>query len=108
MPVLEALLSIGEKCLVGINGFFGERLTNIAVSNGLEVVPVEAEWGNHCCQQILTMPSGDIRMQAAALVVHLETSTTIVNPIQEIGQHLQTPWCSLYRRCRFISGWHAI
>jgi alanine-glyoxylate transaminase / serine-glyoxylate transaminase / serine-pyruvate transaminase len=82
---IGSALSIGEKCLVGINGFFGERLTNIAVSNGLDVVPVEAEWGS----PLLPADFDDAFRRhpdaRAALVVHLETSTTIVNPIQEIG-----------------------
>lgn len=75
----------GEKILVGLNGFFGDRLKAIAESYGLEVVPVMAEWGKP-----LSATDFEAAYQAhpdarGAAVVHLETSTTIVNPIEEIG-----------------------
>jgi alanine-glyoxylate transaminase / serine-glyoxylate transaminase / serine-pyruvate transaminase len=79
-------LSPGEKCLVGINGFFGERLAAIARSYGLEVIPIEAEWGqplNPTDFADAFRRHGDVK---AAVAVHLETSTTIVNPIEEIAR----------------------
>jgi alanine-glyoxylate transaminase / serine-glyoxylate transaminase / serine-pyruvate transaminase len=82
---IGSALSSGEKCLVGINGFFGERLTHIAVSYGLEVIPVDAEWGKPLQPADFEDAFRRHPDARAAMVVHLETSTTIVNPIQEIG-----------------------
>lgn len=83
---IGSALSSGEKCLVGINGFFGERLAALAASYGLEVLPVMAKWGEPLLPadfEDAFRRHSDIK---AAIVVHLETSTTIVNPIEEIGE----------------------
>jgi alanine-glyoxylate transaminase/serine-glyoxylate transaminase/serine-pyruvate transaminase len=83
---LGSALSSGEVILVGINGFFGERLRAIAEGYGLQVVPVERPWGvpfqaSDFAAALDAYP--DARLIA---VVHLETSTAIVNPVAEIGQ----------------------
>lgn len=82
---LGSALSTGEKLLVGVNGFFGERLVTIAQAYGLQVVPIQAEWG-------LPLRAADFVEgfrkhpdAVAAAAVHLETSTTVVNPVEEIG-----------------------
>jgi alanine-glyoxylate transaminase/serine-glyoxylate transaminase/serine-pyruvate transaminase len=82
---LGSCLSTGEEILVGVNGWFGERLATIAENYGLQVIPVSAEWGQ-------PLDPADFRRAfeahphaRLAAVVHLETSTTIVNPIEEIG-----------------------
>lgn len=83
---LGSTLSSGEKILVGINGFFGERLQSIAEGYGLKVVPVERPLGEPL-QASDFAAALDAHPEARMIaVVHLETSTTIVNPIAEIGQ----------------------
>lgn len=82
---IGSALSSGEKLLVGVNGFFGDRLQAIAEGYGLGVIPVTAEWG-----QALRAEDFDAAFRAhpevsAAAVVHLETSTTVINPIETIG-----------------------
>jgi alanine-glyoxylate transaminase/serine-glyoxylate transaminase/serine-pyruvate transaminase len=76
----------GGKMLIGINGFFGERLKAIAENYNIEVLPVTAELGQPLrpadFEAALRKHSG-IKAVAA---VHLETSTTIINPAEEIGQ----------------------
>jgi alanine-glyoxylate transaminase/serine-glyoxylate transaminase/serine-pyruvate transaminase len=83
---LGSAFSSGEKVIVGLNGFFGERLTDIARSYGLDTVLVEAEWGKP-----LQVADIETAIQAnpdavGVCVVHLETSTTIINPVEEIGK----------------------
>ena len=82
---LGSALCTGEKVIIGNNGFFGDRLVSIAEGNGLEVVQVCSEWGKKLSSQdfesALIMHS-DAR---AVAVVHCETSTTVMNPIGEIG-----------------------
>ena len=83
---LGSAFSSGEKIIIGINGFFGERLRDIAESYGLDLVIVEAQWGQPLRPENI---EAAIRLHSDAVgvaVVHLETSTTIVNPIQEIGR----------------------
>jgi alanine-glyoxylate transaminase / serine-glyoxylate transaminase / serine-pyruvate transaminase len=82
---LGSCLETGQKVVIGNNGFFGDRLVSIAEHNGLNVVQVKAEWGkplglNEIETNLREHP--DARMLA---VVHCETSTTVLNPIREIG-----------------------
>jgi alanine-glyoxylate transaminase/serine-glyoxylate transaminase/serine-pyruvate transaminase len=75
----------GEKIIVGSNGFFGERIQAISECYGLNIVLLEQPWGklllaSDFVKALDTHP--DAKMVA---VVHLETSTTIINPIAEIG-----------------------
>lgn len=75
----------GEKIIVGENGYFGKRLIKICRGKGLEVIPVYAEEG-----QPLTVADFQEAVQnhpdaKAVMIVHLETSTTIINPLAEIA-----------------------
>jgi alanine-glyoxylate transaminase / serine-glyoxylate transaminase / serine-pyruvate transaminase len=83
---IGSALSTGEKCLVGNNGFFGDRLVAIAASNGLDVIPVAAEWGKPLRPEDFEDAFRRHPNARAVIVVHLETSTTIVNSIEEIGR----------------------
>ncbi len=83
---IGSALSTGESILVGINGFFGERLEAIARGYGLKVIPVYAEWGQpldprEICRALEEHP--EVRVLTT---VHLETSTSVVNPVRDIGQ----------------------
>lgn len=83
---IGSALATGEKIIVGVNGFFGERMALIGRAYGLDVVPVTSEWG----RPLRTADFADAvrrHPDARAIgVVHLETSTTAVNPIADIGQ----------------------
>ena len=78
-------LSAGEKIIVGTNGFFGDRLVDIAESYGLIVIPVKSEWGLPLKVEDFESAFRQNPDAMAAVIVHLETSTSIVNPIREIG-----------------------
>lgn len=83
---MGSALRSGEKIIIGNNGFFGDRLVSIAKANGLNVVETKAEWGKKVepfavKETLANHP--DAKMVA---VVHGETSTTILNPVKEIGQ----------------------
>jgi len=79
-------LAPGDKIIVGTNGFFGDRLIWIAEGNGLVVVPVRANLGTVLDPSDFLHALQDHPDAKAILVVHLETSTTIINPIQEIAR----------------------
>ena len=78
-------LATGEKIIVGSNGFFGDRLIWIAEGNGLNVVPVRTNLGSVLDPAAFLQAVQDHPDAKAILVVHLETSTTIINPIEEIA-----------------------
>jgi alanine-glyoxylate transaminase/serine-glyoxylate transaminase/serine-pyruvate transaminase len=82
---LGSAAATGQAVIIGVNGFFGQRLQAIAEAYGLRVVPVDAEWG-----QALDPADFETALRrhpdaALVAVVHVETSTTVVNPIREIG-----------------------
>jgi len=82
---LGSSLSTGEKVIIGNNGFFGDRLVSVAEHNGLQIVQVKADWGKPLLPadfETAIQQNPDARMIA---VVHCETSTTIMNPVEEIG-----------------------
>ncbi len=83
---LGSALSGGERLLVGVNGFFGERLKTIAESYSLEVTPVECPYGEALRAADFEKAMDRHPETKAVAVVHLETSTTILNPIEEIGR----------------------
>jgi alanine-glyoxylate transaminase/serine-glyoxylate transaminase/serine-pyruvate transaminase len=82
---LGSLTRTGDKVLVPNNGFFGRRLGTVARSYGLDVHTVTAPTGQPldvaAIRQCL-IDEGDIQ---ALAVVHLETSTAVLNPLQEIA-----------------------
>jgi len=77
--------SSGEKVLVGINGFFGERLAAIARGYNLQVIEVRAEFGKPISLEAVKTALKEHPDASGFAVVHLETSTTIVNPIKDYG-----------------------
>jgi alanine-glyoxylate transaminase/serine-glyoxylate transaminase/serine-pyruvate transaminase len=83
---LGSALSSGEKILVGINGFFGERIRTIAQSYNLEVIPIEKTWGESLDPRDFARALNEHPEIRLAAVVHLETSTTVTNPVAEICQ----------------------
>jgi alanine-glyoxylate transaminase/serine-glyoxylate transaminase/serine-pyruvate transaminase len=82
---LGSLARTGDKVLVAQNGFFGRRLKTVAESYGLDVRTVEAPVGQ-------PLDPAAVRRQLEAepdveaiVVVHLETSTAVLNPLEEIA-----------------------
>ncbi len=82
---IGSALSTGEKIIVGSNGFFGDRLLDIAESYGLEIVRISADWGQPLRPADFAAAIKQNPDARAIAIVHLETSTTIINPIEEIA-----------------------
>jgi len=73
----------GMRALVVVSGYFGDRLAQILDRYGAAVSRVQVEWGRACdpdqVARALSADGADI-----VAVVHGETSTGVVNPIEEI------------------------
>jgi alanine-glyoxylate transaminase/serine-glyoxylate transaminase/serine-pyruvate transaminase len=82
---LGSLMRTGDKVLVAQNGFFGDRLATMARAFGLDVRHVTAPMGQPiepaAVRRALAAGPG---IEAVA-VVHLETSTAVLNPLQGIA-----------------------
>lgn len=82
---IASLTAPGETIVVGANGHFGHRLGEIGQSYGLNVIAVEAPLGeplNPADFEAVLARQSDV---AAVAVVHVETSTTVMNPVEEIA-----------------------
>ena len=82
---LTSLISPGDKVLVPIFGRFGHLLTEIAGRSGGDVVTIETEWGSVFEQDQITDAVQACRPQVVALV-HGDTSTTMAQPLAEVGR----------------------
>jgi alanine-glyoxylate transaminase/serine-glyoxylate transaminase/serine-pyruvate transaminase len=78
--VLANLLEPGEKLLVCVNGFFGERMAAVAARHGIDVCRVEAEWGSPVDPAAAAEAAERHRPRAVA-AVHAETSTGCLQPL---------------------------
>ncbi len=82
---LAHLLEPGETVIVGVNGFFGRRVVEIARRVGAEVVAVEADWGQHVANDRLLAALDEHPEARVMCVVHAETSTGVQHPLAELG-----------------------
>ena len=83
--VMTNLVEEGEPMLVAVNGYFSERLTDVARRLGAQVDIVEFPWGKpvdpaEIEKMLKTKPYKYVGM------VHAETSTGILNPIKDVGK----------------------
>ena len=82
---LGSLTRTGDQVLVPANGFFGQRLGTVARSYGLDVRTVEAPLGQPIDPEAVRQCLSAERDIQAVAVVHLETSTGVLNPLAEIA-----------------------
>ena len=82
---LASLIEPGERVLVPVFGRFGHLKVEIARRYGAEVVPIEAEWGTVFAPEALEKA---IKTQKPKLVAisHGDTSTTMAQPLEELGR----------------------
>jgi alanine-glyoxylate transaminase/serine-glyoxylate transaminase/serine-pyruvate transaminase len=82
---LAALLEPGETIIVGIAGYFGRRIADIAARNGARVLAVEVGAGAHVPVERLLETVGAHPEARAVALVHAETSTGVRQPLEELG-----------------------
>jgi alanine-glyoxylate transaminase/serine-glyoxylate transaminase/serine-pyruvate transaminase len=75
----------GDTIIIGCNGFFGERIVAIGQAYGLNVVTVEAPFGRPLDPSAFDRALAQHPDAAAVMLIHLETSTTVLNPVQDIA-----------------------
>jgi alanine-glyoxylate transaminase/serine-glyoxylate transaminase/serine-pyruvate transaminase len=85
---IVSLVEPGETVVVGVGGFFGDRIAEAARRRGARVVEVRAEPGAHVSTEALLDAVQRNRGTALLAVVHAETSTGVRQPIEEVVQAL--------------------
>ncbi|THG31122.1 pyridoxal-phosphate-dependent aminotransferase family protein [Naasia lichenicola] len=81
---LVSLLSPGDRVLVPVFGRFGHLLVEIAERCGAEVHTIETEWGTVFTPEQIEAAILEVRPTLLA-VVHGDTSTTVAQPLDELG-----------------------
>ena len=79
------LLEPGDAVLIGVNGVFGTRMVDVAQRCGAQVDTVEAEWGTALDAQKIKTALAQKKYKVAA-VVHAETSTGVLQPLDDIAK----------------------
>jgi alanine-glyoxylate transaminase/serine-glyoxylate transaminase/serine-pyruvate transaminase len=74
----------GDSVLVGVNGVFGTRMVDVAERCGAQVDTVQAEWGSALDPQQFREALAKKKYKLTA-VVHAETSTGVLQPLDEIA-----------------------
>ena len=83
--VLSNLLEPGDKLLVCSAGFFGNRLEEVARRHGVEVTKIEKPWGEVFTPEEIGAALRNSEAKAVALV-HAETSTGALQPMESLGE----------------------
>jgi alanine-glyoxylate transaminase / serine-glyoxylate transaminase / serine-pyruvate transaminase len=78
------LLEPGDSFLVGVNGYFGERLVEMGKRQGAEVSTVSVPWGEPILPDQIEEALKKKPARVVA-VVHAETSTGARSPVEEIA-----------------------
>ena len=78
------LVEQGDRVLIGVNGVFGGRMTDVAGRCGAQVHTVEAPWGQTIDQDRMIEAIGKLKPTLVA-IVHAETSTGVHQPVERLG-----------------------
>jgi len=79
------LIEKGDSVLILINGVFGKRMQDVAERLGARVDSLEFEWGTPVDPDRVAKKLSQKDYKIVA-VVHAETSTGVMNPVEEIGK----------------------
>ena len=80
---LANVVEPGDGVVVGVKGYFGERIADIAARCGGVVTRVEAEWGTHIPAEKIVEAVAKVSTPKLVALVHGETSTGILQPLKD-------------------------
>jgi alanine-glyoxylate transaminase / serine-glyoxylate transaminase / serine-pyruvate transaminase len=78
------LVREGTRATVIVTGYFGDRLTQMCARYGAAVTRLDVEWGRACDPAALRKSLQATPADVVA-IVHAETSTGVLNPVQELA-----------------------
>jgi alanine-glyoxylate transaminase/serine-glyoxylate transaminase/serine-pyruvate transaminase len=93
------LVEPGDTVVVGVSGYFGARIAELAARHGARVVEVAAEWGRHVPNERLLDALEANPGTRLVAVVHGETSTGVEHPLAELGDALRGTGALLMADC---------
>jgi alanine-glyoxylate transaminase / serine-glyoxylate transaminase / serine-pyruvate transaminase len=82
--MVDNLIRPGDRVVCGVHGMFGERMADAMTRRGADVIRVDGEWGRAIpTEQLLDATREPF---AALFVVHGETSTGVVQPLDALAE----------------------
>jgi alanine-glyoxylate transaminase / serine-glyoxylate transaminase / serine-pyruvate transaminase len=75
----------GTRVLAVVTGYFGDRLAQIFQRYGASVRRIDVEWGRACDPALVERELAAAPADVVS-VVHAETSTGVLNPVQDIAR----------------------
>ena len=82
---LNSLLEPGDTVIICSCGYFGERMADMAERLGANAVVLRGEWGRSFPAEMLEEELGRHDSVKMVSVVHAETSTGVLQPLDEIA-----------------------
>lgn len=79
-------LEPGDVAIVGVNGFFSERMAENVLRCGAEVVQIPTEWGRIVEPEAIEAALKAQKRVKLLALVHAETSTGILQPLTEASR----------------------
>ena len=79
-------LEPGDVAVIANNGFFADRMINIALRCGAEVIQLDAEWGRIIEPEAIEAALKSRKKVKLLALVHAETSTGVLQPLTEAAQ----------------------
>jgi alanine-glyoxylate transaminase/serine-glyoxylate transaminase/serine-pyruvate transaminase len=79
------LVEPGDRAIVGVAGFFAERMAEMGRRARAEVVPVEAPWGRAVNPADVERAMDEYPDVKVVALVHAETSTGVGQPLEEVA-----------------------
>src|SRR5215208_3787355 len=93
------LVEPGDTVVVGVSGYFGARIAEIARRHGANVVEVAEESGRHVPNERLVDALERNPGARLMAVVHGETSTGVEHPLAELGEAMRGTGALLMADC---------
>jgi len=80
------LVEPGDEVVIGVNGVFGTRLTDVAARAGATVVTAAAPWGEIVPDDVLAKALARTTKPKLVVLVHAETSTGVWQPLENAAR----------------------
>lgn len=80
------LLQPGDHAVVGVAGYFGDRIAQMAERAGAAVTRVEVSWGSAIPPERIEEALRSVPRPKVVAIVHAETSTGVLQPVEEIAR----------------------